>query len=58
MFSYFTHLSIYKQASLSVNKVRLFECVCVCVCVCCESEKKDSFASKNPLILTKFPRTQ
>ena len=34
MFSYFTHWSIYKQASLSVNKGSLYECVCVRVCVC------------------------
>ena len=44
MFSYFTHWSIYKQASLSVNKGSLYECVCVrvcvCVCVCCESKKR------------------
>ena len=40
MFSYFTHWSIYRQASFSVNKVCLYECVCVCVCVCCKSEKK------------------
>ena len=60
MFSYFTHWSIYKQASLSVNKGSLYECVCACVrvCVCVVNLKKDSFASKNPLMLTKFPRTQ
>ena len=61
MFSYFTHWSIYKQASLSVNKVHLYECAraCVCVCVCVLwIWKKDSFANKNPLMLTKFPRTQ
>ena len=36
MLSYFTHWSIYRQASFSVNKVCLYECVCVC----CESEER------------------
>ena len=59
MFSYFTHWSIYKQISSSVNKACVCVCVCVYVhaCVCVVNLKKGSFATKNPLMLTRFHRT-